>query len=155
MFFWEEIKSTTCFYKFFTEIYQKFLECRGPLFSSPKKKIYKNKKYLPTMSAKESALIPLVKNQWLIWKYNHHKYWIQNRSTKQDRRNHTLLLPNLWGRETPYNGSYYGRDPLLFTCFFEGASSYWATVPNTIILFISHYIAWTPLYSVTNHLRTF
>ena len=33
-----------------------------PSFSSQKKKICKNKKYLPTMSAKESALIPLVKN---------------------------------------------------------------------------------------------
>jgi hypothetical protein len=34
-----------------------------PSFSSPKKKICKNKKYLPTMSTKESVLIPLVKNQ--------------------------------------------------------------------------------------------
>ena len=33
-----------------------------PSFSSLKKQIYKNKNYLPTMSAKESALIPLVKN---------------------------------------------------------------------------------------------
>jgi hypothetical protein len=32
-------------------------------FFSEKKQICKNKKYLPTMSAKESALIPLVKNQ--------------------------------------------------------------------------------------------
>jgi hypothetical protein len=56
---------------------------------------------------------------------------------------------NPWGRVTPYNGSYYGRDPLPFTCLFKGASSYWATTHNTIILFISHYIAWTPLYSDT------
>ena len=38
------------------------MECRGPLFSSPKKKICKNKKYWTTTLAKESALIPLVKN---------------------------------------------------------------------------------------------
>jgi hypothetical protein len=47
-----------------------------------KKKICKNKKYLPTTLAKESALIPLVKNQIPeykisqqdpnISKYNHH-----------------------------------------------------------------------------------
>jgi hypothetical protein len=42
--------------------YQKFMEFRDPLFSSPKKKIYKNKKYLLTMSAKESVMIPLAKN---------------------------------------------------------------------------------------------
>jgi hypothetical protein len=30
----------------------------------------------------------------------------------------------LEGRATPYNGSYYGRDPLLFTCLFKGESSY-------------------------------
>jgi hypothetical protein len=35
-----------------------------PYFFS-ENKICKNKKYLPTMSAKESALIPVVKNQIL------------------------------------------------------------------------------------------
>jgi hypothetical protein len=70
------------FLQIFHKIYQKFLECRGPLFSSPKKKICKNKKYLPTMSAKESALIPLVKNQ-IDLKYNQ-KY--HNRYTKQYRK---------------------------------------------------------------------
>jgi hypothetical protein len=40
------------------------------------------------------------------------------------RRTTLLLLSNPYGRATPYNGSYYGRDPLLFTCLFEGASSY-------------------------------
>jgi hypothetical protein len=32
------------------------------LFFFSENKIYKNKKYFPTMSAKESALIPIVKN---------------------------------------------------------------------------------------------
>jgi hypothetical protein len=57
-----------------TQIYNLFLQIfhrnipkisgmsRPSFFFSEKKKICKNKKYLPTMSAKESALIPLVKN---------------------------------------------------------------------------------------------
>jgi hypothetical protein len=43
-----------------------------PSFFFSEKKICKNKKYLPTMSAKESDLIPLVKNL-NRYKYNHHK----------------------------------------------------------------------------------
>ena len=34
-----------------------------PSFFLLRKKIYKNKNYLPTTPAKESALIPIVKNQ--------------------------------------------------------------------------------------------
>jgi hypothetical protein len=46
-----------------------------PSFFFFEKKICKNKKYLPTMSAKESALIPLVKNQIDTKEHNnHHKY---------------------------------------------------------------------------------
>jgi hypothetical protein len=43
---------------------------RPSFFFSPKKKICKNKKYLPTISAKESALIPIVKYLNQICKYN-------------------------------------------------------------------------------------
>jgi hypothetical protein len=49
-------------YNLFLKKYTKISGMSRPLFSSPKKKICKNKKYLPTMSAKESALIPIVKN---------------------------------------------------------------------------------------------
>jgi hypothetical protein len=56
-----------------TQIYNLFLQIlhinipkisgmSRPSFFFSEKKICKNKKYLPTMSAKESALIPLVKN---------------------------------------------------------------------------------------------
>jgi hypothetical protein len=52
-----------------TNFAQKYIEnfwnFTALFFSSPKKKISKNKKYFPTMSTKESALIPLVKNQRL------------------------------------------------------------------------------------------
>jgi hypothetical protein len=44
---------------------ENFWNVAALFFFSEKKKICKNKKYLPTMSAKESALIPLVKNQRL------------------------------------------------------------------------------------------
>ena len=44
-------------------------------FCFSEKKIYKNKKYFPTMFAKESALIPLVKNQRLNTKH-HNRYTI-------------------------------------------------------------------------------
>jgi hypothetical protein len=37
-----------------------------PSFFFSEKKICKNKKYLPTTPAKESALIPIVKNQYQI-----------------------------------------------------------------------------------------
>jgi hypothetical protein len=63
-----------------TQIYNLFLQIfhinipkisgmSRPSFFFSEKKICKNKKYLPTMSAKESALIPLVKNQILNTKY--------------------------------------------------------------------------------------
>jgi hypothetical protein len=51
--------------KKFRKIYRKLLECRGPLFSSPKKKSAKIKNICPQCLPKESALIPLVKNQIL------------------------------------------------------------------------------------------
>jgi hypothetical protein len=62
-----------------TQIYNLFLQIfhrnipkisgmSRPSFFFSEKKICKNKKYLPTMSAKESALIPLVKNQILAYK---------------------------------------------------------------------------------------
>jgi hypothetical protein len=43
---------------------------------------------------------------------------------KNNMQNLLYYYQTLRGRATPYNGSYYGRDPLLFTCLFEGASSY-------------------------------
>jgi hypothetical protein len=57
-----------------TQIYNLFLQIlqrnipknygmSWPLFFFSRKKICKNKKKIPTMSAKESSLIPLVKNQ--------------------------------------------------------------------------------------------
>jgi hypothetical protein len=51
------------FLQIFHKIYQKLQECRGPLFSSPKKKSAKIKNICPQCLPKESALIPLVKNQ--------------------------------------------------------------------------------------------
>jgi hypothetical protein len=57
------------------------------LFFLLRKKICKNKKYLPTMSAKESALIPLVKNQRLNTKTPQQIY-------KNNMQNLTLLLSN-------------------------------------------------------------
>jgi hypothetical protein len=50
--------STNCAHKYI----ENFWNVAALLFSSLKK-IYKNKKYFPTMSAKESALIPIVKYQ--------------------------------------------------------------------------------------------
>jgi hypothetical protein len=93
------------------------MECRGPLFFFSEKNC-KNKKYLPTMSAKESALIPLVKNL--------------NRSTNIITTNteYTIDPQNNIEKTTLYyyqtlevGQHHYGRDPLLFTCLFKGASS--------------------------------
>jgi hypothetical protein len=46
----------------FSQKYTKNSGMSRPFFFLLRKKICKNKKYLPTMSAKESALIPIVKN---------------------------------------------------------------------------------------------
>ena len=65
-----------------------------PSFFFSEKKICKNKKYLPTTPAKESALIPLVKylNRYTNIITTNIEYKIDPQS--KDRRNHTLLLPN-------------------------------------------------------------
>jgi hypothetical protein len=69
-------------------------------FSEKKKKICKNKKYLPTMSAKESALIPLVKNQRM--NKNHH-----NRYTRKICKTTTLLY------QTLEVGQHHTMDPIM------------------------------------------
>jgi hypothetical protein len=78
------------FLKNFHRNIPKFSGISRPSFFFFEKKICKNKKYLPTMSAKESALIPLVKNLNISKNIT----TINNISTDQYKRNHTLLLPN-------------------------------------------------------------
>jgi hypothetical protein len=81
-----------------TQIYNLFLQIlhrnipkisgmSRPSFFFSEKKFCKNKKYLPTMSAKESALIPLVKNEKLNTKAPQHIY-------KNNTQNLLLLLSN-------------------------------------------------------------
>jgi hypothetical protein len=71
-----------------------------PSFFFSKKKICKNKKYLPTMSAKESALIPLVKNQ------------IMNKKSPQQiyKKNMQNLL---YYYQTLEVGQHHTMDPIM------------------------------------------
>ena len=76
------------------------------LFFLLRKKICKNKKYLPTMSTKESALIPLVKNQYQIWIYNHHKYY-----TIDPQNN--IEETTLYYHQTLEVGQHHIMDPIM------------------------------------------
>jgi hypothetical protein len=71
-----------------------------PSFSSPKKKSAKIKKYLPTMSANESALIPLVKNRRLNIKAPQHIY-----------KNNMQNL--LYYHQTLEVGKHHTTDPIM------------------------------------------
>jgi hypothetical protein len=57
-------------------------------------------------------------------KYQRPEYKITTIDIEEQYAKSILLLPNPYGREIPYNGSYFGRDPLLFIFLFEGESSY-------------------------------
>jgi hypothetical protein len=70
------------------------------LFFLLRKKICKNKKYLPTMSAKESALIPLVKNQRL-----------NTKSPQQIYKNNMQNL--LYYYQTLRVGQHHTMDPIM------------------------------------------
>jgi hypothetical protein len=75
-----------------------------PSFFSPKKKSAKKKKYLPTMSAKESALIPLVKYLKDEYKYNHHN----TEYTIEQYRKITLYY-----KKTLEVGQHHTMDPIM------------------------------------------
>jgi hypothetical protein len=71
-----------------------------PSFFFSEKKICKNKKYLPTMSAKESALIPLVKNQRL--------------NTKEPQQIYKNNMQNLlYYYQTLEVGQHHTMDPIM------------------------------------------
>jgi hypothetical protein len=71
-----------------------------PSFFFSEKKICKNKKYLPTMSAKESALIPLVKNQIL-----------NTKAPQQIYKNNMQNL--LYYYQTLEVGQHHTMDPIM------------------------------------------
>jgi hypothetical protein len=94
----------TQIYNLFLQIFHRnILKISGmsrPSFSSLKKKICKNKKYLPTMSAKESALIPLVKNQRL-----------NTKAPQQIYKNNMQNL--LYYYQTLEVGQHHTMDPIM------------------------------------------
>ena len=73
VFLWEELRYITCFYKFFTKIYRKVLECRGPLFLAPKKKICKIKNSCPQLRPWKVLWYQLLRTQDWIQNY-HNRY---------------------------------------------------------------------------------
>ena len=150
VFFWEELRYTTLFCKFCTEIYWKFLECRGSLL---RKKI----------SAKIKSSCPQLRPRKVLW---YHLLRTQTRSKNIITTNNEYTIDPQSNIEEQYAkkfyyyqtlevGQHHTMDPIMegiLSCSLASSRGHppiELPLHNKIFLFMSHYIAWAPLYSAT------